>query len=321
MVRDHVYKRIGLRYRWMLIVGSLLFFTALAVIVLFFLFGKPQQVKSIVIVGDPILVVSFFESRHEWIIVSIPSNVIVDALYGYGRYSLSSLWTLGAIDQKEGVLLASSLEDALAIPITWYIEDQKSGHVDPQTRVRRTLSLFNIGFFITRSMHTNIDIRSFLSLTIHLQKARSDSITVLDAAQGTILSRQELPDGTSHLVLLGERIDTLLGSRFENWEIRKERLSIGIYNTTTRPALGNHVARMLSRIGGLVVTVGNDDHPVDTCEVRGEKEAITSRTAAFIRSLLSCRIIASKGERTDLSVYIGTSYEKRYLPYQNGQKN
>ena len=77
---------------------------------------------------------------NKFIKITIPASAQVDAVGGYGRYSLGSLWKLGAIDNKNGTLVSDSLEEALGISIPWYV-DVSPGRWLPRTNMPLPLLL------------------------------------------------------------------------------------------------------------------------------------------------------------------------------------
>ena len=77
---------------------------------------------TVLSIGDPMVVWSQDLQSNKFIKITIPASAQVDAVGGYGRYSLGSLWKLGAIDNKNGTLVSDSLEEALGISIPWYVD-------------------------------------------------------------------------------------------------------------------------------------------------------------------------------------------------------
>jgi hypothetical protein len=82
------------------------------------------------------------------------------------------------------------------------------------------------------------------------------------------------------------------------------------------PALLRKLPGLLKHMGGFVVFVGNDEHPVlGNCEVTGDKAMLSSRAAQFFRTFYGCSLNDMKEERgrADLIVRLGTGIEKQYL--------
>jgi hypothetical protein len=100
---------------------------------------------------------------------------------------------------------------------------------------------------------------------------------------------------------------------FENDVLRKEGLSVALYNTTSVPALGNRASRILTNAGILVVTVGNDEPAISQCEVAGSAKPLSSKTAAYMLGIFGCRkIVLQEGTRADLTIRLGSDYAKRF---------
>jgi len=291
------------------------------VLVLFCIFGLRGPSTSsdrvnVVVATSPMSVWSWNTTDNTFIVLTIPSDDVIDALYGYGNYSLDALWRLGFIDQKEGVLLSDSLSDTLGIPISWYIgaKAQTLAGVSDALGYGKTLfSLSNIFPFMGRRYQSNMPISLFIAFSRVLTAARPDTIHEIDVGNLDVVNAELLPDGTTRKVLSPDFLDHALGGIFESDVIRAEGLTVALYNTTSVPALGNRASRLLSNAGILVVTVGNDQHLINQCELTGGAKPLSSKTALYITSLFHCRkIVSQDGARADLMIRLGTDFAKRF---------
>src|SRR3989339_1475980 len=76
--------------------------------------------NSIIFIGDPTVIVSWDMKRSQYIILAVPSDLMVEALHGYGSYSIASLWKLDALEKRQGSLFLPSLVENFTIPIQWH---------------------------------------------------------------------------------------------------------------------------------------------------------------------------------------------------------
>lgn len=305
--------------RWLFIILLCLFLLNIGV---FFWFrGSPDRSNrmTIVIAANPVVVLSWDFRNTTFTILSLRSDMTIEAVHGYGQYSLESLWKLGELEGKAGTVLAESIEELLAVPIRGYIGERShalKGEKDPRAIVKEIFSPGHILTFIRGTYATNISPASFWSLSWALSQTRPENIRIIDLS--TFVVDLSLPDGSLVHAADVNRIDQKIGDRFEDEAIRKEALSIAVFNTTPMSSLGTRVARLMGRVGMLVITVGNDRPLVAVCTMSGAKKAFESQTARMVRELFSgCEEKAqTEGDRADLTVRIGTTYQARFLPFR-----
>lgn len=272
---------------------------------------------TILLATSPMELWSWDREENSFILVLFPADVVVDAVGGYGKYSLASLWKLGFIDKKEGNLLANTLANTIALPVPWFLgKDRGSIPVVPDP-VAYAKSVFSAGGFFPYAfsrVQTNIPLSHYISFAYALSRARPDAIVTYDLTRRLVTSREILADGSTQEVVDIEKLDVVLKGIFESETIRKERQTVAVYNTTTTPFLGTQAARVLTNVGVLVVAVGNEEKQTDTCVLSGQKDALSTKTAHLIRELFSCEPQeANESERADLLVRLGTEYAQTFL--------
>lgn len=293
------------------------FATLIAVIAVFLLVTNPASVllrTNILVGSSPITIWSWDKQDGTFTIVQLSSDIATD-VPGYGRYTLEALWKLGFIDKKAGTVLARGLTDALSLPIHFFIGEKTDSLIaidDPIAYGKKLFSPKGLFSFLFRRRVSNMSIGNFASLAWALSRARPDSVHLVDFVVNAPVARENLPDGSTREFIDPERTDVLLKGRFEDERVRRENLTVGVYNTTSIPALGTQAARVLATLGVLVVAVGNSEPKLAACRIEGKPAAIRSKTADVIAELLGCRTIESENEeRVDLAVYLGTDYASR----------
>jgi hypothetical protein len=255
-------------------------------------------------------------------VVSIPSEYVIDAVSGYGRYSLEALWKLGVMDKKDGLLLADSVGDSLGISIPWYIGEKTDGIPTSGDVIALGKQIFSFSRFVKfmfLSYRSNIPLPLFFSITKELSGLRIDKIVFIDLSKKPVILEEELPDGTKQHVISSADVDTVLKGVFEDERIRQEGLGVALYNTTRMPFLANRAARMLSTLGVLVVSVGNQDEEISHCEITADTAALHSFTGQMINTLFHCEKKPSRNDkRADIEVFIGSDYANRFQPAKAG---
>lgn len=287
------YERLGARYGTWVVVAVIFLTVVAAVLAALYFFTKRDGSRlTVLAIGDPMVVWSVDTKSNTFIKITIPADVQVDAVGGYGRYSLAALWKLGTIDKKNGTLVSGSLEEVLGISIPWYV-DISGGRLLPRS---------------------NMPLPLLISWLGTMRSVKPDRTTAIAITPKTALEVQELPDATRIMVMDPARVDALLGTQFEDEAIRREHLSVTVYNTTDMPTLGARVGRMLNRVGVFVVRVGNDRPAIDRCMVSGEPKAVKSVTSRTIAAIFQCALVEKPSETGDLDVRVGTRYQARFLP-------
>ncbi|MBI2404785.1 LytR C-terminal domain-containing protein [Candidatus Gottesmanbacteria bacterium] len=288
----------------------------------FFWFRSMQDIgnrMTVVIAADPAVVLSWDSQNNTFTILSLRSDMTIEAVHGYGQYSLESLWKLGVLEGKAGTVLAESVEELLAVPVREYIGARSHALLekkDPVAMVKEIFSPRSILAFLRGTYATNISPISFWSLSWAISQTRPENIRTIDLS--TSVGELSLPDGSLVYVADVNRMDQKIGDRFEDEAIRKEALSVAVFNTTPVSSLGTRVARLMGHVGILVITVGNDRPLVASCTMSGEKKALESQTAQMVRELFSgCEEKEpTERDRADLTVRIGTTYQARFLPFR-----
>lgn len=279
--------------------------------------GKPTAatLHTIAFATDPVSVWTVDTKSGSISIVILPADAVTEGAYGYGKYPLASLWKLGFIDHLGGRVFAKSVEQTLGVPTSWYVGTSPDGlaPTDNPTQVgKQYFKPLNLGAYVGK-YRANIPPSTFLSLALVVARAKADQITVHDLRAPIKTVTETLPDGSVRTVLDQTQLDELLKGAFEDAEIRKEALSIALYNTTAIPLLGNKAARLVSALGGFVVSVGNDETVLDTCRISTTKELANAKTVRVIAELFHCTVaVGEKVDRADVAVRIGREYQKQF---------
>lgn len=284
----------------------------------FLWFGKSQSQMSrrnILIGTSPVSIWSWNTNDSSITLVVLPSDIAIDSSR-YGRYSLEALWKLGFIDNEVGLVLARSLTETLAIPLTWFIgEGATLKHTtDPRIYGKNLFSLRGLVPFLLGRRTTNISVWEYFRLMWALSRVTDERIDVIDFAHQPPTASETLPDGSERTFFDRERVDILLTGLFEDELIRKEEKTVAIYNTTGTQALGTYAARLLTGQGVFVVAVGNSEPEINQCVIEGSLPMIQSKTALVITELFNCKHqITQNQQRADIIVRLGTLYASQFV--------
>ncbi len=309
------YERLGLRFgRW--VAAGILLVLAVIAGVTWMVLKKPALPRlTVVAVGDPMVVWSWDSSVHRAVRIIMPAATVIEAAGGYSKYSLHALSRLGDIEGRGGTILAQSIQEAFGLPIDGYIGPngpELPGGADASL-VPAPLAILRFPLVILGSYRANLSPTTLLYLSLAATRLRPDHVTTIELTEDALVSEQ-LADGTVVATPDMSRLDVLFGTMFEDARVRREGLSVAVYNTTDMASLGSRVGKLLGRMGVFVVRVGNDTQPIDQCSVRGSKKALASATAAVVIKILGCRQEEGTPELADLEVRVGKAYQARFLP-------
>jgi hypothetical protein len=309
-------------------VAPFVFISALCVLVaallIFFVFrtheSAPLRRVNFVLASSPVSVWSWDRDSGKMIVVLVPADTVINAIGGYGVYSLDAIWKLGSLEKRDRALFAGSVSDALGVSIPFYFgnasEDLGELH-DPVAYGREVFSISHLFRLIFGGYRTNISPRFFLSFVKAFGQIHVDQISVVDLAKKNITVDDKQPDDSTRRVLDSVALDAVLQGDFEDDQVRQEGVSVILLNTTSSPSLGSRAARLLTSSGVRVVSVGNDENEVKECQLEGDQISLSSLTARFITSLFQChqtRITESR--RSDLTVRLGSEFASRFESYK-----
>lgn len=271
---------------------------------------------NILLVGNPMLVVSYDTSREHIAVIQIPADMVIKGINGVGQYSLESLWKLGTIDKQKQHILIESLSESLGVLITWFV-GPKGADIPDQTHVESVIrNTFSYGGFMRHiiSGRISIPLGQYFTLVTATANLRVDAFKYIDLDRSIAIVQKEEVDGTTIPTLDEAGFDTFLGTVLEEDAIRKESLRVAIYNTTDTPTLGARVERKVNKIGALVVEVGNDTPVVDTCIVSATEKVIKSFTVRYMVAAFGCKSnVSDTNKRADIEMRIGRDYQRRFL--------
>jgi len=271
----------------------------------------PKERTTILFLTDPVEVVSFDPAKKQWTSVKFPARTHVAGIQGFGDYAVDALWNLAATEGNPSSVVLGSVGDELGVPIEYYVG--RAGEI--WGKHIHFFTIHGLWERLLQRQKTNIPILLYLALTKSFRSTERHKIqtVVLEAGRG--LKEQRLPDNSTSIEFDRTQFDSITADIFVDSQIRDERIRIAVFNTTGRPFLGSRVARILDRLGAMVVQVGNEESAVEDCQISGTPRNLATKTSLTIQQLFNCiPNISSDEGRADLEVFIGKAYERRFIP-------
>jgi len=277
--------------------------------------GKPQEpFIAIAVAGNPITVVYIDRTTNRTSLISMPPSTYIDACSSYGTYPVSSLWRLGEIEKKGGSILASSIGNALGIPIKFYIGPRTFPDTpqDPQQHLSQMFSFLTIPEFLVGNVKTNMSLATYVEALRSVRNALPKT-TILDLSRTYALSKRDIDDGSVVSAVNPDGADLVFRQTHELTALRDENIRVMIVNTTGVVGLGQKIARILSHVGMTIVGTESEDRKFDECEVTASPSVVSSLTVKTIVSYFSCGIRTSSDTgRADVVLRLGNKDTKRF---------
>lgn len=270
--------------------------------------------QTVVIVADPIHVVSFDAKNRKITTVDIPLDTVIPAALGYGKYSVKALISLDDIDHHNGVLISGSISNALGLPISGLIKSRTN--VDGAMNLDRLRKIFSFGSIpsVLIAKNQSVSWELWGRLVMSVASMNVDAWHPINISQAIIDTVSA--DGSSVLSLDESRVDYIIDTAFFDSGIRSEGVSVAVYNTTDVSSVGLRASRQLSRVGMQLIYVGNKDLDVTRCVVAGADSMKHTKTVLFIRDYYDCDIkqdeSIGKDTGADIVVLLGEDFAKRY---------
>lgn len=286
---------------------------------------------TIAINSDPLALFSIEPRSQRAILLTFPSNTMLDVPYGYAGYPASSVYRLGQLDTKRsgGLLLSKSIENSLGIAVFGFISPKtdswKMNIASSEELVNIKKKYFTLsgspGLILQagkllNNFQTDISLVDFFSLWNSIRKLRSDQISLIRMEDSKVLIRDKLADGSSVFRIDDDILDFLTGENFHNALIRSERFSIEVTNATGYNRLATQFARILNNLGANVILKNTSGEIADTaCTVNMTQENLSkSSIVIWLIKQYHCRIgeknNSDLGKQADLQIILGKDYIK-----------
>lgn len=267
---------------------------------------SPYQRTTIAVIGEKISVISWDRKNNSYLVISMPQDMRIEAIHGYGMYSVGALWKLDQMERFGGKLFSMSLGDAIGVPIDGVLETgvKTAGEGEPISVVKQA---FSFPFPLPLGLALDLWWGS------HITKI--SSVSEVDINEQKLYSEVSLSDETVAKSIDLPGLSLALGTKLEDEEVRGEALRVAVYNGTDLPGLGASVARQLSTMGMFVVVVGNDEKTLARCQIMAGKEFQQTHTFTILQELYNCKLLENGEDgRADVTIHLGREYAGKFKP-------
>lgn len=296
--------------------GKYLLLTFLSLALLMGIFGVIKVIReavwdgqskaNLIIDSDEIYLASFDPQAEKLAVVSIPAETYIGVPFGFGFYPFGSVYDLGEMEKRGGEVLALAAQEFFATPVEGWVKLPK-GQLEIKNREVAKREIAKLLGRLMRSFggeeaKTNLTVLDKVRLWWQIRNVRFDKVTFYDLEES----------GVTQTPSLG-RIDTLLGPFLADEKIQEESLKIAVLNSTGESGLGNRIGRLITNLGGEVITLGNIEGKFPTCLIKAQKEDLSKKTVQKLKKIYSCNVEGSEvlENRADLVFIVGEDYRKK----------
>lgn len=261
---------------------------------------------NFVIDSQPVFLVSFEPEKETPLnILTLPPEIYIELAHDYGFYRLESVNNLAEYEGRVGGrLLAESLNEYLGIPLEAYISGSNIKLADNKKPPDFILEI--IWNLLRGHGQTNLSKWDLVRLLWRIRLMRSDKSALVNLCEGNNCYKEALIDGSEVLKIDLEKTDRVTDDYFKDNLIRQEDLTISVLNQTSSPGLASSTARVITKIGGRVIQIGEEKNTGIKCIFRVNKRLSKSYTLKRLNKIFSCelQIDDTNGQRADIVLIV-----------------
>jgi len=236
--------------------------------------------------------------NNKLIFLDLPGEKKINLTRGFGKYPISSIFTLGEIEKMGGELLKESIQEFFGISISGLLIFKDKF---PKNRSELERILLEAGFGKVKTDFSKYDLFALWWRVKRVPEFESARINLND------LDCFE-PDGEFSL----KKIDLIVRKYFQDEKVVNEDLAVAVFNSTDFSGLGNQGERVLSNLGGRVVNVSNSETK-EVSLIKSTKKIANSYTLKILQRIFGFMWKEAEVEagRADIGIYLGKDYWKK----------
>lgn len=241
--------------------------------------------------------------KGEIALLELPVEKKIKLARGFGEYSLASVYRLGELEGKGGQLLVESLQSFLAVPVDGLVKIGRPTCGLTENQERKCLQKILFSAIKNRPKTGISGVDLLIALWRSLKTKPGEKINVAS------LGDKKFLDSAGDLDL--EKIDLFLSQELADSQITAENISLAVFNTTETVGLASQATRLISNLGGRVVSVDNAELRERTVIVFSEKVR-DSYTLKRLVGLFFAKVKEDEeiSGRAQIEIYLGKDYWK-----------
>ncbi|MDQ3239330.1 MAG: LytR C-terminal domain-containing protein [bacterium] len=255
--------------------------------------------------------------------LSLPQETMLHLPYGMKDFKLQGLYKMANLENSSKLFstINQTLIDYFGVATqNIYITKNSS---DPNSyqpyysQLSSMLYMFNLTFNESwlDSHIVSPDSRwKLLTISKKINNIPSQNRSTANILDTDIGTKETDIDGATIIKTDFNKLDSYIKKIFQNTNMLDEKANISIENGTTTSGLGNKVSRLITNMGGVVVSVGNSEIIQDETIIKiNDKKWIDSSTLNKITKTLPQSKLSSQlneDNRTDILIILGKDYAK-----------
>lgn len=210
-----------------------------------------------------IFVASFHPKDKKAIILQISPETFMELPKGMGFWRVGSVYNLGQEEQSPigAALLRLSVSKLLGLPIDGIL--MFADNQLPEQRISEWRSNPLKKLESLTKVKTDLNFLEVFNLMNNFSSVRADKLTFLDLAKSTITESKLLPDSSRVLGVDNVKLDLFIRQNLSDENLLEENATVAIFNTTSYPGLAQEAARIVTNLGGNVISISNTDLELD----------------------------------------------------------
>lgn len=208
-----------------------------------------------------ISLVSFHPKEKKAVILHIASQTYLELPRGYGSWMIGSVFRLGEEEspKKGGQLLKQSVAKLVGLNIDGIVLVDKKDYNSPEELIASWRKNPLAPFIDLKDIQSDLTASEATKLFTSLTSLRNDKTASLNLEQSNITESKLLADSTRVLGVDTIRLDLFVRDKMADEDVLAEGLSVAVFNGTDHPGLALEAVRVVTNMGGNVITVGNTE--------------------------------------------------------------
>lgn len=260
-------------------------------------------------------------NENQIVALSLSNEIYLNVPLEFGSWTLGSVYKLGQEQNPKigAKLLRLSVSNLLGIPVDAVIISEGNQDFDsPDSFVAKLRKDPLAPLTLTQNIETNLSRLQSISLFKILSKVRQDKLIALDLSQSSITESKLLPDSSRVLGVDAIKLDYFIREKMADSQIIDEGASIAVFNGTSHPGLANEVSRVITNLGGNVISVSSTEEKFEKSLVI-TTEDLDSETSKRISQIFAPLCIKQKCQSKDpkvtysrakINIVLGEDYYK-----------
>lgn len=291
-------KKVALRVLTLVIVASILGFTAYAYLTTAFWNGR-DKVSLVINTREGDVVISTFDpGLSELTNIVIPGNTQVEVSRQLGTWRIKSVWHLGENEGVAGALLSETITRYFKLPVIAWADEPSLGF--STGNVPRVLtSVFS-------SYKTNLKIGDRIKIGLFSLRVKNTKRDEVNLADG-YLRQSRLIDGGEGYILARSLPQKILVI-FSDPLIADAGVRVAIRDGTGTAAVSGVVSEVLEVLGAKVSSVTKEKPTESDCTIVGKDQRVVEK----ISKLFQCSTALDSKGNFDLEIRIGSEFARRF---------